>query len=83
MKICHTSLHQKRPKSLSKARWKDGVENDVRKMLAVNWREVAQDRDGWSTAARERLTFWIVEQNKIRRKMKKKQYSKHQFALQA
>jgi hypothetical protein len=32
---------------------KDDVESNMRKMEIVNWRQVAQDRDGWRRAARE------------------------------
>jgi hypothetical protein len=31
-KIYQANLHQKRPKGRPKARWKDDVENEVRKM---------------------------------------------------
>jgi hypothetical protein len=29
-------------RAYTKARWKDDVENDIRKVWAVNWRPVAQ-----------------------------------------
>jgi len=35
--------------------WEEGVENDVRKNGIVNWRQVAQDRDGWRRATGEVL----------------------------
>jgi hypothetical protein len=56
-KIYQTNLHQKRPKGRPKARWKDEVENNIRKMQIDNWRQVAQDRDGWRRATREALIF--------------------------
>jgi hypothetical protein len=31
------------------------VENDIRKMGIVNWRQVSQDRDGWRRATSEAL----------------------------
>jgi hypothetical protein len=37
-------LIKKRPKWRSKARWKDDVENGIRK---VNWRQVEEDGNGW------------------------------------
>jgi hypothetical protein len=33
-----------------KVRWKDDVENDIRKIGIVNWRQVAQFRDSWRRA---------------------------------
>jgi hypothetical protein len=44
-KIHQANIHQKLPKLRPKARWKDDVQNDVRKMRIVNWRQVAKDRD--------------------------------------
>ena len=35
--IYQANLHQKRPKGRSKARWKDDVENDVRKTGSAGW----------------------------------------------
>jgi DNA-directed RNA polymerase delta subunit len=40
---------QRRSKRRPKARWEDDVEDDLRTMGVVNWRQTAQDRDGWST----------------------------------
>jgi hypothetical protein len=54
-KIYKTNLHQKGPKGRPKARWKDEVENDIRKMRIDNWRQIVQDRDGWRTATRGAL----------------------------
>ena len=54
-KIYEVNLHHKQPKGRSKARWKDDVQNDIRKMCIVNWRQVAQDRDGYRGATREAL----------------------------
>jgi hypothetical protein len=45
-KIYQANLDQKQTKGRPKARWKDDVENDIRKMGIVNWRQLAQDRDG-------------------------------------
>ena len=56
-KIYQATLHLKRPKGRPKARWKDDVENDARKMGIVNWRQVAQDEDGWRTEAGEGLVL--------------------------
>jgi hypothetical protein len=39
------------------SRSKDGVENDVRKIGIVNWRQVKQDRDGWRRVTREVFIF--------------------------
>jgi len=38
-------------------KWKDDVENGIRKIGIVNWIEVAQDRDGWRRATGRRLSF--------------------------
>jgi hypothetical protein len=46
-KIYQANLNHKRPKGKSKARWKDDVENGIKKVCIVTWKEVAQDRDGW------------------------------------
>jgi hypothetical protein len=56
-KYTKPTFTKKRPKRRPKARWKDDVENDIRKMGFVNWRQVAQDRDGWNRATREVLIF--------------------------
>jgi hypothetical protein len=48
---------KKRPKWRLKARWKDDVDNDIRKMGIFNWRQVAQDRNGWRRVIREALTL--------------------------
>jgi hypothetical protein len=37
------------------SRSKDGVENDIRKMGIVSWREVKQDRNGWRKVTRDVL----------------------------
>jgi hypothetical protein len=54
-KIDEANLHHKLPKGRPKDRWKCDVENDIRKTGIVNWREVAQDRDGWRRATGEDL----------------------------
>jgi len=41
-KICQANLHKKQPNRRPKARWKDEAENDIRKMVSVNWRQVAK-----------------------------------------
>jgi hypothetical protein len=56
-KIRQDNLHDKRTKRRPKARWKYYAQNDVRKMGIVNWRKVAQDRDGWRRATGEVLIF--------------------------
>lgn len=47
--------YQKRPKGRFNAKWKDNVENDIRKMGSVSWKQVAQDRDGWKRANRQKV----------------------------
>jgi hypothetical protein len=54
-KIYEADLHQERPKGKRKAKQKNYMENDSRKMGIVNWKQVAQDRDGSRTATREAL----------------------------
>jgi hypothetical protein len=46
---------KKWPKGRPKARKKDEVENDIRKMRIDNWRQTAQDRYGWRRATKEAL----------------------------
>jgi hypothetical protein len=44
--LCHLSnIHQKIPKGRPEIRCRDEVENDIRKMEIVNWRQVVQYRD--------------------------------------
>ena len=45
--VCPINLVRKSTNGRPKARWKDVVENNVRNMGIVNWRQVAQDRDRW------------------------------------
>lgn len=52
-KVYKTNLNRKRPKGRPNAKWKDDVQNDIRKMGIVSWRQVAQDMDGWRRANRE------------------------------
>jgi hypothetical protein len=54
-KIYQANLYQKRPKGRPKARWKNYVQNDVRKMGNVNWRQVEQERNEWRRATGEAL----------------------------
>jgi hypothetical protein len=42
-------------KGRPKSRWRDDVENDIRKIGDANCRQVAQDRDEWRKAPREAL----------------------------
>jgi len=56
-KVFQNNLHQKRPEERSKSGRKDDVENDVRQMGIVNWRQVVQDEDGWRRATGEGLIF--------------------------
>jgi hypothetical protein len=44
-----------RLKGRPKARWKDEAENDIRKMRIDNWKQIAQDTNGWRRATREAL----------------------------
>jgi hypothetical protein len=53
--VNRANLHQKQPKGRPKTRWKDDVENYIRKMGIVKCRQVAQDRDGWRRATRKVL----------------------------
>jgi hypothetical protein len=53
--IYQANLHQKRPKGRPKTRCKDDVENDIKKMGIVKWRQVAHDRAGWRRATRKVL----------------------------
>jgi hypothetical protein len=53
--VYQANLHQKQPKGRPKTRWKDDVENDIRKMGIFKCRQVAQDRDGWRRATRKVL----------------------------
>jgi hypothetical protein len=57
-KIIKANLHQKRRKRRLKARGKNDVANVIREMRIVNWRQGAQDRDGWRTATREALILF-------------------------
>ena len=34
------------------------MQNDIREMRIVNWREVVQDRDGWRGATGEETVNW-------------------------
>jgi len=56
--IYQANLHYKRSKGRPKAGRKDYAQSDVRKMGIVNWRKVAQDRDGWRRATGEVLTLF-------------------------
>jgi hypothetical protein len=61
-KICQAKVHQKRTKGRSTARWK--YIWSIRKMVIVNWRQTAQDRDVWMYGGDPP---WIVESQKKRR----------------
>ena len=54
-KIYQPTVHQKRPKWRPKARRKDDVENGIRKMGIVNWRQISQERYRLRRATREAL----------------------------
>ena len=56
-KTHQTNLHQKRTKGRPKARWNDDVEDDISTMGIVNWRQVAQDRDGRTVQLGTCLSF--------------------------
>ena len=45
IKFAHLSVGMDDARN-TKARWKDVVKNDIRKMGIVNWRQVAQDTNG-------------------------------------
>jgi hypothetical protein len=50
------------------------VEKDTRTMGIVNWRHVAQDRDGWRRATREALVYlgqWSHRSSRRRRKRRR------------
>jgi len=47
---------QNRPKGKPKDRWKNEGENEVRVGI-VNWKQVAQDGDGWRRATGEALVL--------------------------
>jgi hypothetical protein len=49
------------------ARWKDDVENAIRKMGIVNWRQIAQERDGWRRATGEALILLGLWNHRRRR----------------
>jgi len=57
-KIIKANLHEKRRKRRLTARGKDDVANDIREMRIVNWRQGAQERDGWRTATTEALILF-------------------------
>jgi hypothetical protein len=42
-----------------KSRWRDDVENDIRKTGVAKSRQVAQDRDNWRKAPREPLILFL------------------------
>ena len=48
---------KKRPKWRLKTTGKDDVDNDIRKMGILDWREVVEDRNGWRRGTRETLTL--------------------------
>jgi hypothetical protein len=56
--LYQANLHKNRPKGRPKDIWKDDVQNDVRKMGIVNWRQVAQDRDRWKRATGTALVLF-------------------------
>jgi hypothetical protein len=46
-KILNTKLRGVRRVGRPKMRWKDGVDQDMRKLEVKNWKKVALDRDEW------------------------------------
>jgi len=58
--IYEANLDYKRPKGRPKTGWKDDVENDVREMDIVNWRQVAQDRDRWRRKTEEAIILFDI-----------------------
>jgi len=56
-KIYEADLTQKPTKWRPKNRWKGDVENGIKKMGIINWRQMAQDMAGWRTATGRRLFF--------------------------
>ena len=56
--IYQANLHYKISKGRPKARRKEFAQRDVRKIETVNWRKVAQDRDGWKRATGEVLILF-------------------------
>jgi hypothetical protein len=58
--IYKANLDYKRPKGRPKTSWKDDVENDIRETGIINWRQVAQDRDGWRRETEEAIIIFDV-----------------------
>jgi len=56
-KLHQINLHQKLSTERTKARWTDAVQNDIRRMRIANWRQVAEDRDGWRGGTGEGLVL--------------------------
>jgi hypothetical protein len=54
-KIQQTNLQIKRTKG--GARWKDNVQNIIRKMNILKWRQAAQKKRGWRRASRETIVL--------------------------
>jgi hypothetical protein len=55
------NLDHKRPKGRPKTSWKDDVENDIREMDIVNWRQIAQESDGWRRENEETIILFDIE----------------------
>jgi hypothetical protein len=53
--IYQVRLHHRWREGRRNARWKDDVGNDKRKEGILNWRQVVEDRNGWSRATEETL----------------------------
>lgn len=64
-KVHQTIVHYKIYNGRPKARWCDGVKNDIRTMKIVNWRKVAQESD-WGGV----FPAWVVEPQKRKKKKK-------------
>jgi hypothetical protein len=52
----------------------DDVNNDIRDVGIVNWRQEAQNRNGWRTANREAIILlgWRSHKRRIRRRRRRR-----------
>jgi len=73
-------LKSKRPKGRPKVSWKVDIQNDTSKMVIVNWKQVAKERDRWRTATGERLILleqWSHSRIRIRIKIRRRSRRRH------
>jgi len=50
----------KRPIGRPKARWKDGVLEDIKSIDISNWKKIAQNRDSWKKVVEQaRTLYWL------------------------